>query len=169
MTGSKIPYRGRKMPLTVRRTDAERIAIVYRNGFVVDLPHWAGPDADHLVASELQHWLKQRARRDVKETATNYGNRFGLFPQSIRVSDFTHGWGSCGAEGNILINWQLIFAPKKVLDYVVLHELVHLRHRSHRAEFWALLGQIAPDFQASRSWLERHQSTLSATFLSSLA
>src|SRR5690606_31377332 len=46
MTGSKIPYRGRKMPLTVRRTDAERIAIEYRSGFVVDLPHWAGQDAD---------------------------------------------------------------------------------------------------------------------------
>ncbi|MEL7739759.1 SprT family zinc-dependent metalloprotease [Citromicrobium bathyomarinum] len=165
MTGSKIPYRGRKMPLTVRRTDAERIAITYRNGFVVDLPHWAEPDADHLVASELKHWLKQRARRDVKEIAADYGKRFGLIPRSIRVADFAHGWGSCGPKDNVLINWQLIFAPRKVLEYVVVHELVHLRVRSHGPEFWTLLVKLVPDFEHARTWLESHQSTLETSFL----
>ena len=165
MTGSKILYRGRKMPLNVRRTDAERIAITYRNGFIVDLPHWAGQEADHLVASELQHWLKQRARRDVKEIAADYGKRFGLIPRSIRVAEFANGWGSCGPEGNVLINWHLIFAPRKVLEYVVVHELAHLRVRSHGPEFWGLLRQLAPDFAHSRSWLDRHQSGLSDVFL----
>lgn len=165
ITGSKIPYRGRNMSLTVRRTDAERIAVTYRNGFIVDLPHWAGDDADHLVASELKHWLKQRARRDVQEIAADYAKRFGLVPRSIRTTDLAHGWGSCGPEGNILINWHLIFAPRKVLEYVVAHELAHLQHRTHGPEFWALLGQIAPDFQTPKAWLERHQSALSASFL----
>lgn len=165
LTGSKIPYRGRKMSLTVRRTDAERAAVTYRNGFIVDLPHWAGRDADQLVASELQHWLKQRARRDVKEIAADYGKRFGLVPRSIRVADFTHGWGSCGPEGNVLINWQLIFAPKKVLEYVVVHELVHLQERSHGHAFWRFLGQILPDFQTSKAWLDRKQSAISDKFL----
>lgn len=50
-SGSKIPYQGRKMPLTVRRGDAERAAVTYRNGFIVDLPHWTGNDSDQLVAS----------------------------------------------------------------------------------------------------------------------
>lgn len=165
ITGSKIPYRGRNMPLTVRRTDAERIAITYRNGFIVDLPHWAGDDADHLVASELKHWLKQRARRDVQEIAADYGKRFGLVPRSIRTTDLAHGWGSCGPEGNILIHWHLIFAPRKVLEYVVVHELAHLRYRSHGAEFWGLLGQIKADFATPKAWLERHQSMLSVSFL----
>lgn len=165
ITGSKIPYRGRKMPLTVRRTDAERAAVSYRNGFTVDLPHWAGDDADQLVASELKHWLKQRVRRDVQEIAADYGKRFRLVPRSIRTTDLAHGWGSCGPEGNVLINWHLIFAPKKVLEYVVAHELAHLRHRSHAREFWALLGQIVSDFQRPKDWLDRHQSALSFDFL----
>jgi len=156
------------MPLTVRRTDAERIAITYRNGFIVDLPHWAGQDADHLVASELKHWLKQRARRDAKEIAADYGKRFGLIPRSIRVADFANGWGSCGPEGNILINWHLIFAPRKVLEYVVVHELAHLRHRSHGPEFWAFMGRLAGDYERSRLWLDRHQSLLSANFLQNI-
>lgn len=165
ITGSKIPYRGRNMSLTVRRTDADRIAIIYRNGFIVDLPHWAGDDAEQLVASELQHWLKQRVRRDVQEIAADYGNRFGLMPRSIRTTDLAHGWGSCGPQGNILINWHLICAPRKVLEYVVVHELAHLKHRSHGAEFWAYLAVLMPDCESSRSWLDRHQSALSASFL----
>lgn len=165
ITGSKIPYRGRNMSLTVRRTDAERAAVTYHNGFTVDLPHWAGDDADQLVASELKHWLKQRARRDVQEIAADYGKRFGLVPRSIRAADFAHGWGSCGPEGNVLINWHLIFAPRKVLEYVVAHELAHLRERSHGAGFWRLLRQLAPDFEQSRSWLERYQAALEPSFL----
>lgn len=165
MTGSKIPYRGRKMPLTVRRTDAERANVTYRSGFIVDLPHWAGVNADHLVASELKHWLKQRARRDVTEIASHYGKRFGLIPRSIRVADFANGWGSCGPEGNVLINWHLIFAPRAVLDYVVAHELAHLTYRSHGSDFWDFLRQIAPHLSDAKAWLDRHQSTVTADFL----
>lgn len=165
MTGSKVPFRGRRMPLTVRRSDGERIEITYRNGFLVDLPSWAGDDSDQLVASELKLWLKQRARRDVKKIASEYGRRFELTPRSIRVADFANGWGSCGPEGNVLINWHLIFAPSKVLEYVVVHELAHLRHRSHGREFWDFLGMMAPDYVPAKAWLDQHQSILSGDFL----
>ncbi|RWF34803.1 M48 family metallopeptidase [Mesorhizobium sp.] len=165
MTGSKILFRGRRMRLTVRRTDGDRIDLTFRNGFIVDLPTWAGSDADKLVARELKLWLKRRVRRDVKEIAADYKKRFGLAPRSIRAADFANGWGSCGAEGNILINWHLVFAPKKVLEYVIAHELTHLRHRSHGAAFWDFLRTIAPDFEASKAWLDANQGSLSAEFL----
>lgn len=168
MSGSKIPFRGRRMSLTVRRSDAERMEIAYRNGFVVDLPAWASDDTDALVAAELKLWLRQRARKDVNEIARHYGARFGLSPRSIRVADFATGWGSCGPEGNVLINWHLIFAPKKVLEYVVVHELAHLRHRSHGREFWDFLGSILPDYQTAKAWLDKHQGELSADFLTSM-
>lgn len=166
MTGSKIPYRGRKMPLTVRRTDAERATVTYRNGFIVDLPHWTGDDPDQLVASELKHWLKQRARRDVNEIAATIGKKHGLMPRSIRVADFANGWGSCGPEGNVLINWHLIFAPRKVLEYVVAHELAHLVLRSHSREFWDYLATLFPGWQTTKAWLDKHQYGLTAEFLS---
>jgi len=155
------------MPLTVRRSDAERLAISYCNGFTVDLPHWAGDNTDTLIASELKHWLKQRARRDVQAVAADYSKRFGLIPRSIRVAEFANGWGSCGPEGNILINWHLIFAPRKVLEYVVVHELAHLQHRSHGRDFWDLLTTLAPGWEALKAWLDKHQSGLSADFLAS--
>lgn len=165
MTGSKIPYRGRKMPLAVRRTDADQIAVTYRNGFTVDLPHWAGDDPDRVVASELKLWMKRRVRRDVKEIAGTYANRFGLVPRSIRVADMAHGWGACGPEGSLLINWHLIFAPRKVLEYVVVHELAHLRHRSHDQRFWTYLKSILPEYERPKAWLDRHSGELSSSFL----
>lgn len=116
MTGSTLPYRGRKMRLIVRRTDAARVAVIYQNGFVVDLPHWAGPEPDGVVATELKLWMRRRVRRDIKEIVDSYSRRFDLVPRSIRVADMAYGWGACGAEGNLLINWHLIFAPKKVLE-----------------------------------------------------
>ncbi|MED5547289.1 MAG: SprT family zinc-dependent metalloprotease [Pseudomonadota bacterium] len=165
MTGSKIPYRGRKMPLTVRRTDAERASVTYRNGFHVDLPEWAGEDTDTLVASELRHWLRQRARQDAEATARRVAGLFDLRPRSIRTADSVHGWGSCGPEGNILINWHLVFAPRRVMDYVVTHELAHLRHRSHGREFWSLLATLMPDYDTPKGWLERNGASLDADFL----
>lgn len=165
ITGSKILFRGRRMRLTVRRTDGDRIELSFHNGFVVDLPSWADGDTDKLVARELRLWLKRRVRRDVTEVAADYKMRFGLSPRSIRVADFANGWGSCGPEGNILINWHLVFAPKKVLEYVIAHELAHLRHRSHGPAFWDFLRTIAPDFEASKAWLDANQGSLGAEFL----
>jgi predicted metal-dependent hydrolase len=165
ITGSKMPYRGRKMPLTVRRSDADRVEVTYRNGFLVDLPAWAGKDTDALVATELKLWLKQRARRDAREIAGSYGRRFGLTPKSVRVGDFANGWGSCGTEGNVLINWHLIFAPRKVLEYVVVHELAHLKERSHKDVFWCLVETMMPRYQEATQWLSRFEGALSASFL----
>ena len=166
LTGSKIPYRGRKMSLTVQRSDADRIAVSYRNGFLVDLPNWVGDETDRLVASELRHWLKRQVRRDVRATAADYAARFGLVPRSIRVADLANGWGSCGSEGTILVNWHLIFAPRKVLDYVVVHELAHLRHRSHGKEFWDFLALLSPRFEQAKIWLDANQHRLGSEFLS---
>lgn len=167
VTGSRIPYRGRKMRLTVRRSDAERMQVAYRNGFIVDLPAWAGADTDPLVARELKLWLKQQARRDVMRAAKTLGDRFKLRPRSIRVADFRGGWGSCGQDANVLINWHLIFAPRKVLEYVVAHELAHLVHRDHSKKFWRFLETIAPGYSVAKDWLDQHQSSLESGFLKS--
>lgn len=166
MTGSKIPYRGRMSRLTVRRTDAPRIEIAYRNGFLVDLPTSVHPQAvEEIVATELKLWLKSQVRRDVLEIVKTYQSRFGLRPRSVRVADLASGWGSCGAEGTLHVNWHLVFAPKKVLEYVVVHELAHLRHRSHGPRFWDFLELILPEYRLPKAWLEKHQAKLGASFL----
>lgn len=166
MTGSKIPFRGRNARLTVRRHDGAHVEISYRNGFLVDLPSWVrDEDSDGIVATEIKLWLKRRVRRDVKEIAATYSRRYGLKPRTIRVADMKMGWGACGPTGSILINWTLVFAPKTVLEYVVAHELAHLKVRSHGPEFWAYLATLLPDYGRPKGWLDTHQGALDASFL----
>ena len=165
-TGSKVPFRGRSMPLTVRRSDGTMIEIAYRNGFIVDVPSDIDPkELDCVISTELKLWLKRRIRRDVMEVVTSYQNRFDLKPRSVRVTNLQTGWGTCGAEGTIHINWQLVFAPKRILEYVVVHELAHLRHRSHGAAFWHFLHLLLPDYEKAKSWLDANQGVLDASFL----
>lgn len=166
VTGSKIPYRGRMARLTVRRHDGAHVEIDYRNGFLVDLPSWVrDEDSDGIVATEIKLWLKRTVRRDVMEIASAYGKKFGLKPRAIRVADMKTGWGSCGLTGSILINWTLVFAPKAVLEYVVVHELAHLKVRSHGPDFWAHLATLLPDYERPKGWLDTHQGALDAAFL----
>lgn len=166
MTGSKIPYRGRMSSLTVRRHDGPRVEIAHKGGFIVDLPAHVSPTAaDAIVAMEIKLWLKQRARRDVHDITTAYEKRFGLKPRAVRVAEFVTGWGSCGPSGTIHIDWRLVFAPKSVLEYVVVHELTHLKYRSHGDVFWARLASMLPNFERPKSWLDANQSSLSGEFL----
>lgn len=164
-TGSKIPYRGRMARLIVRRHDGAHIEISYHRGLVVDIPSWAGADDDAAVATELCLWFKRQVRRDVGEIASAYATKFNLKPRSIRVADMKGGWGSCGPAGNLTVSWLLVFAPRSVLEYVVAHELAHLRHRSHGRAFWSYLRSIMPSYDKPKAWLDNHQSSLDAEFL----
>jgi predicted metal-dependent hydrolase len=166
MTGSKIPFRGRQARLTVRRHDGPHVEVNFRNGFLVDLPEWVSDEAaETVVATELKLWLKRRVRRDIHEIAKSYGDRFGLRPRSIRVNSFVGGWGSCGPNGTLQFDWKLVFAPKKVLEYVVVHELAHLRHRSHGEAFWSFLETMMPDIDGPKGWLTSQSGSLDASFL----
>ena len=166
MTGSKVPYRGRMARLTVQRHDGSNIVISYRNGFLIELPLWVREsDQDSTVAAEIKLWLRGRVRREIKEIAAAYQRRYNLRPRTIRVADMKTGWGACGLTGSILINWTLIFAPKTVLEYVVVHELAHLAVRSHGPEFWAFMQIMMPDYERPKGWLDRNQCSLSADFL----
>lgn len=166
MTGSKIPFRGRMSSLTVRRHDGASIEVTHKAGFLVDLPIWVEADAaDAIVAMHIKLWLKRQVRQDVNAIATANQKRHGLKPRAIRVTDMKSGWGSCGAEGIVHINWHLVFAPKRVLEYVVVHELAHLKHRSHGEAFWTYLASLLPDYERAKAWLDRHQASLDSAFL----
>jgi predicted metal-dependent hydrolase len=69
-------------------------------------------------------------------------------------------WGSCGQDRQIHLNWHLIFAPRPVFEYAVVHELCHLKHRNHEPEFWQLVGSILPDWQSRKDWLDKNENML---------
>jgi predicted metal-dependent hydrolase len=161
VTGAKIPFRGRMVRLKVEATDTSLVEVTHRNGFVVGCPRdIASASRDPLIESALRLWLRKRLRDDVAAFVRQHGRANGLEPRRVQIKDQKHLWGSCGVDRSINLNWQLIFAPKTVLEYAVVHELCHLRHRDHGSEFWSLVSSILPDWERRKAWLDQNEHFL---------
>ena len=153
VSGAKIPFRGRNMRLRVVDADVPRVRVTYRNAFLVEKPDHASEDD---VKSAIEKWLKNRLVDDVLDFVSDYSPRIGIRPGRVQISKLKTRWGSCGKNGDIRINLLLVIAPKPVLEYVVVHELCHLKQRNHSEDFWLLVGELLPDYMKSKEWLMKH-------------
>lgn len=99
--------------------------------------------------------LKHMARDRLGEAVARYAGAVGRPVGRVTLRDTRSRWGSCSHEGNLMFSWRLILAPREVLDYVAAHEVAHLVHMDHSRNFWAVVGDIFPDYAAQRAWLRR--------------
>lgn len=113
-------------------------------------------DSTERVRSILKKWYSDRAREKFFERVTYYSNAIGVQPNRVAVRNQSRRWGSCSGKGNVNLNLKLIMAPPEILDYVVAHELCHLRHPNHSPDFWNLLARTVPDFAERRRWLKEN-------------
>ena len=90
----------------------------------------------------------------LRERCLLYGKPFGLIPRAVRAADTTSRWGSCSSAGNISFCWKLLLLPQVLSDYVVCHELAHLKHMNHSAAFWALTERLMPGAREKRARLK---------------
>lgn len=103
---------------------------------------------------ELRSWLVDRAKRRIEECVTLWADTINVNPDSTTVRSLRSRWGSCTSDGRLVFNWRLILFPPSILEYVVLHEICHLRHFDHSESFWNLVEEHAPDFEESVEWLK---------------
>ena len=147
------------MRLTVKTAPGSAILTSYSNGFTVEVPKSISPrDRDDTIKDVLTIWLRQRVEDDAHAFVRRYAQKLGEEPKAVRIKDQKHLWGSCGKDRVINLNWRLIFMPKTVLEYAVVHELCHLQHRHHSAAFWSLVKRLLPDYQPRKAWLDKHGS-----------
>jgi len=158
VTGAKIPFNGRNMKLRVTSTDTGDIRIHYNNGFYVEKPKNA---SDDQVRSAMEKWLRFRLKDEIRDLIDHYAPRLDVTPGLVSVSPMKTRWGSCGKDGSIRINKLLVMAPKPVLEYVVVHELCHLRYRNHSSEFWSLIAFYLPDYLHAKNWLKDQEGFMS--------
>ncbi len=113
---------------------------------------------EHL-ARRVTDWLKKSARLHICERAEYYADKANVSYKRISVRDQQSRWGSCSAAGNLNFSWRLYLMPTHALDYVVAHEVAHLRHMNHGPEFWALVAKICPHMKTSRQWMSKNAGT----------
>ena len=159
--GAEIPYQGGTYKLAVRPTKLKRIKIELLDEFIAHVPEaLIVKDHSEDIKGALIHWMKQQSKLHVEQLVKQHADKKQLFPQAIRIKTQKSRWGSCGIHNDININWLLIMAPPEVLEYVVVHELCHIRVRNHSAHFWALVGEHLPDYKSRRHWLKKHGNSL---------
>jgi predicted metal-dependent hydrolase len=152
--GARIFYRGRPVGLRVVASADGKARVREGDWIEVGIPAAVAPDRRETAVERLvTGWLKAQARADAEAHVARHGPRQGLIPSSIRIKEQKRLWGSCTAKGAINLNWRLILAPPAVFEYVVVHELCHLRVPNHQSAFWRLIGEILPGFEAQRRWL----------------
>lgn len=104
--------------------------------------------------------LKELARVRLATSARRHSRAVGREFRRLTLKDTRSRWGSCSVEGNLMFSWRLILAPPRVLDYVVAHEVAHLRHMDHSRAFWNVVRKVCPEYQAPRNWLRREGASL---------
>jgi hypothetical protein len=112
------------------------------------------------VSRRLLDWLKREARKKIDERVAEHAAALGVRPKRITIRDTSSRWGSCSSARSLSFSWRLILAPPAVLDYVVAHEVAHLRELNHKPRFWRLVETLVPDIERSQAWLSEHGALL---------
>lgn len=143
--------------------------------FLIEKQHWlitkyleAKQKQEAIPCSDLTDTQRAALTRRYIDAAKEYfPKRVAYFHQftggtysRITIRDQKTRWGSCSSKGTLSFNWRLMLAPPAILDYVVVHELCHLRHMDHSPAFWQAVGEVFPDYASARKWLRKHGQEL---------
>jgi predicted metal-dependent hydrolase len=160
--GGRILWRGQWVDLQVTQVAGSRMSVRHDSGFEVRLPTALSAEArETAVEAALRRWLKRAALVDARRWVERHGPAHDLVPSAVRIKEHKHLWGSCSSKGAVNLNWRLILAPEPVFEYVVVHELCHLRERHHQPAFWRLVGEVLPGYETQRRWLRTNGQLLS--------
>lgn len=154
LTGERFPYLGRDWPLAVVAFQKTPLTFDDKAGFSLDI---AAFDRGEVI---FEQWYRDQARKLLAERVQHFAPLVGVSLPRLRITGAERRWGSCSTTGTVSFTWRLIMAPMDVIDYVVVHELAHLREMNHSVRFWALVVSVLPDYEERRRWLKEYGATL---------
>lgn len=150
--GERFLFLGQEYEL--RLVPPQRPALKFGGGFTLST------SAQERGELAFTKWYKTQALTLFTERVNHYANLHGLIPKEVKVNSAKTRWGSCTSAGTLNFTWRLVMAPLEVIDYVVLHELAHLKVKNHSPRFWKLVESLCPDFKHHRKWLRDHGETM---------
>jgi len=156
--GVKLPLRG--VPHMVVHAEGKRgtVTAAIEDGAPVLLVH----GEPHHLPRRVADYLKREAKRDIEVLVAKHTAAVGRKAKSIRFKDTSSRWGSCTSDGGLSFSWRIMMAPPTVIDYLVAHEVAHLREMNHGPKFWALCKELCPRTEEARAWLKRNGGALQA-------
>jgi predicted metal-dependent hydrolase len=150
--GAKLPWLGQTLTL-VLRADGDSVQLC-GDTLEVGLADGTG------LRARVLGWIRDRALVFFRQRVDMLSQAHGLQATGVGLSDARRRWGSCGAGGRVLLNWRLMLMSDRLIDYVIAHELAHLRELNHSPRFWAVVARLYPDYPSARRELSQLGRTL---------
>ncbi|HHV97959.1 MAG TPA: M48 family metallopeptidase [Clostridiaceae bacterium] len=156
VNGEKFLYIGKEYSLEIVEKDSGRSGVLIQEDTlaVYISQGLSGEIRKQAIKEALIKWYRQRFADIIKERFEKYSSQLKVSPCKVVIKDQKTRWGSCSKKGNINMNWRLIMAPVEIIDYVVVHELCHLKVMNHSKDFWNLVASILPNYNERRKWLK---------------
>ena len=132
VSGESFSYLGRNYRLKVSRGHFKPVKLV-QGRLVVTVPQ--GINQSNMVRNALVRWYKCHAGLKLRDKVARYAGIIGVEPAGVGIRTFKSRWGSCSSKGQVDFNWKIIMAPNRIVDYVVVHELCHLKQHDHSHSF----------------------------------
>jgi predicted metal-dependent hydrolase len=148
--GATLPFLGRPVALAIDPAATGALLDPERRLLRLGLPRGAAPAQ---IRDAVHGWLQRQARRVFDERCRHFAPRLGVAPPRLALSSAATRWGSASAAGTIRLHWRLIHFALPTIDYVVAHELAHLREMNHGPAFWDLVRSVLPDYERARAAL----------------
>ena len=156
--GDRLVFMGRPIELVISTgKSAACPAVLHGDKLVISTGSRNRP-----VPGILENWYRRQAAAVFKQKADCFQEMMGLRYNTIFIRGQRTRWGSCSPAGNLTLNWKLLMAPEEIVDYVIIHELAHLKHMNHSKRFWDLVGQYCPGWKRHRKYLITHEDDLKA-------
>ena len=147
--GESFLYLGKSYPLEIQDSGSRKKALEFSHNRFILHRNYTGYAKEFFA-----RWYKEEANMKINERIKFYSQNLQLFPEALRISSAEYRWGSCSHKNVLSFTWRLVMAPLPVIDYVVVHELLHMKERNHSRKFWMLLQKILPDYKKQRQWLK---------------
>ena len=147
--GATMMLRGQMVSVSVRHDAQGRATIHYGNRAVA----FSRPDG---IRACIEADLRALAREEIGRRLYDLADQHQLVVSGLTIRNQRSRWGSCSRAGRIALNYRLIQMPSAVSDYIILHELMHLKEQNHSRRFWRLVETVCPDFREAEKWLRRH-------------
>jgi len=144
---SQCLYLGSLYPIKIDHNSFDQISF---NGQIFTM----NDESSETISLILKSWYKKRFMEVALPRLNYFSDKYNLKVNQVRVKEQKTLWGSCSSKNNINLNYLLIMAPIKVIDYVIVHELVHTVHKNHSVKFWQEVETIMPRYKESRNWLK---------------
>ncbi len=157
--GGKVPFMGKDIRLVFLPISNGVIGVTFDEDMATLSMTLPDKDREAEARTELILWYKSQARRVIPQRVAQWVGITGLKPSRVLLSNPKHQWGSCNAKNEIRLNWRLIAADPDLIDYIIVHELCHVRYKSHGMRFWGLVEKILPDAKERRRSLRKWERT----------